>query len=285
MTFAEYLGQKRLSPATIETYLRYTNIFTGWLETEALSGACFTYTDLLDFMQQLKKEGRSNHALRQLLCIIRHYCAYLIREGKRSDNPACGVYVRGQVRTLPTNLLSMDELQQLYQLYAVQLSVDRGKKIMLGLMIYQGVTVAELARIEARHIHLEAGKIRIKATRRSGERILPLDGVQVVELQHYLKSKGHKEGPLLAESRKQVLSERNVQNRVRHMLKHLQQLNPRVTSADQIRSSVITYWLKSNNLRQVQYMAGHKYISSTERYKLTELEDLQSELKRHHPMQ
>jgi integrase/recombinase XerD len=31
-------------------------------------------------------------------------------------------------------------------------------------------------------------------------------------------------------------------------------------------------------------MAGHKYVSSTERYQLDHLEDLQSEVNRHHPM-
>ena len=57
-----------------------------------------------------------------------------------------------------------------------------------------------------------------------------------------------------------------------------------IISAKQIRSSVITEWLRKNNLRQVQYMAGHKYVSSTERYQCNNLDDLQNELQQHHPM-
>jgi site-specific recombinase XerD len=57
-----------------------------------------------------------------------------------------------------------------------------------------------------------------------------------------------------------------------------------VINPKQIRSSVITHWLRQNNLRQVQYMAGHKYVSSTERYQVNNLDDLQNELKEHHPM-
>ena len=45
-----------------------------------------------------------------------------------------------------------------------------------------------------------------------------------------------------------------------------------------------TYWLKNNNLRQVQYMAGHKYVSSTERYQLNNLDKLQSKLEKYHPL-
>jgi integrase/recombinase XerD len=49
------------------------------------------------------------------------------------------------------------------------------------------------------------------------------------------------------------------------MLRQLKQLNNKLTSAKQIRSSVITHWLRQNNLRQVQNMAGHKYVRSTQR--------------------
>jgi DNA primase len=34
----------------------------------------------------------------------------------------------------------------------------------------------------------------------------------------------------------------------------------------------------------LQYMAGHKYVSSTQRYQVSNLDDLQNELKEHHPM-
>ncbi|MCF6297917.1 MAG: hypothetical protein L3J08_08045 [Flavobacteriaceae bacterium] len=52
----------------------------------------------------------------------------------------------------------------------------------------------------------------------------------------------------------------------------------------QIRASIITHWLGMHNLRQVQYMAGHKHISSTETYLVNKLEDLQSDIDKYHPM-
>ncbi len=58
---------------------------------------------------------------------------------------------------------------------------------------------------------------------------------------------------------------------------------PDIKNAKQIRFSVITNWLKTKDLRIVQYMAGHKWISSTERYQTTYLENLQNELKKYHP--
>jgi integrase/recombinase XerD len=54
-------------------------------------------------------------------------------------------------------------------------------------------------------------------------------------------------------------------------------------SIDQIRASVIVHWLKLYNLRKVQVMAGHRYISSTENYKANNLDDLKEDIKNYHP--
>ncbi len=42
------------------------------------------------------------------------------------------------------------------------------------------------------------------------------------------------------------------------------------------------YYIRAN--WKVQYMAGHKYVSSTERYRTDNPEDLQKELEKYHPL-
>jgi integrase/recombinase XerD len=216
--------------------------------------------------------------------MVRHYCNYLISESKRTDNPAAGVFIKGLVRKLPTNLLSIEELEELYKQYSIQLSVDGSKKIMLGLMIYQGVTVGEIMRLQRHHFKLKDGKVFIPGTKRSNERSLDLKAVQIPELQSYLNANKFKEGALFFEQNKKPVSETNINNRLQYMFKQLKQLNANVINAKHIRGSVITEWLRKNHLRQVQYMSGHKYVSSTIRYQANNLDDLQSELERHHPM-
>jgi hypothetical protein len=66
-------------------------------------------------------------------------------------------------------------------------------------------------------------------------------------------------------------------------MEEIQGLNPIVTNALHIRGSVILNWLKIHSKRQVQYMAGHKYISNKEKYAAQEVEDLQDALSKHHP--
>jgi integrase/recombinase XerD len=155
---------------------------------------------------------------------------------------------------------------------------------MLGLLIYQGLRTDEVMNLEASHIDLREGRIFIRGARKSNERWLPLQANQSLELQQYIQANKFKEGVFLARLTRADASKRNVNNRIKHMMGQLQQLNPKVINANQLRSSVITGWLQQYNLRQVQYMAGHRYVSSTERYQVLNREDLQSELQKHHPM-
>lgn len=284
MNFTEYLQQKKLSPVTVDRYTIYSKRFITWLSDEELTAAAFTYNDLLEFMRYCGSNGVTKRTVHNILCIVRHYCNYLIHEGKRTDNPAAGIFIKGLVRKLPTNLLSMEEMEELFKQYSVQLNVDASKKIMLGLMVYQGLTVGELMRLQSHHIKLKDGKIFIKATKRTGERLLNLQAVQITALQIYLTKNKWKEGALLIEPVKKEVSERNINNRIKYMFDQLQKLNAKIINAKQIRSSVITEWLRKNNLRQVQYMAGHKYVSSTQRYQLGNLDELHNELRQHHPM-
>ena len=64
----------------------------------------------------------------------------------------------------------------------------------------------------------------------------------------------------------------------------LRKLNPSVINTKQIRASVITKWLKVYDLREVQVLAGHRYISSTESYLQNDMEGLQEEVQQFHPL-
>jgi integrase/recombinase XerD len=284
MTFTEYLQQKKLSSVTVNRYGIYIKRFLTWLADEEINNETFTYNDFLEFMRYCQANGITKRTVHNILCIVRHYCNYLIQEGKRNDNPAAGIFIKGLVRKLPTNLLSIEEMEELFKQYSVQLNVDASKKIMFGLMVYQGITVGEIMRLQSHHLKMKDGKIFIKAIKRTNERLLDMKAIQIAELQSYLQKNKFKEGSLFIEPIKKEVSERNINNRIKYMFDQLKKLNSKVINAKQIRSSVITQWLRQNNLRQVQYMAGHKHVSSTQRYLVNNLDDLQNELKEHHPM-
>jgi integrase/recombinase XerD len=285
MTFTEYLEAKQLAPKTVRRYSIDISLFLEWLDNEQIAAPAFHYNDLMAFIAHQTETGMGKRRISQLLCIIRHYCSYMISEKVRMDNPATGVFIKGISRSVPVNLLSTEEMNLLYQQYRIQLNVHVSSKIMLGLLIYQGLAVAELMRLRAHHFLMKDGRVIIKGTHHTNERILSLYSHQVHPLQHYLKTNKQKECYLFMEPKKQQVSEKNIGNRLQYMFYQLRQLNPKVISAKQIRMSVITNWLKKHSLRETQYLAGHKYVSSTARYQTTNLDDLQQALKDHHPLQ
>ncbi len=76
----------------------------------------------------------------------------------------------------------------------------------------------------------------------------------------------------------------NIKSSIRFLMDDLRKTDTQVKDAMQIRKSVIVNWLKEKDIRQVQYLAGHSSISSTERYQAANLEELEEALKIHHPL-
>ncbi len=126
----------------------------------------------------------------------------------------------------------------------------------------------------------------------------------MIELQEYLKkirpeilgsikkknlTLGRKaESPDLAKLNRQLFISMHgsgeMKNSLMHLVRALRQINPKIHSCRHIRQSVITLWLKRYDLRTVQYIVGHKRISSTERYQVGYLEDLQESINKYHPL-
>ena len=73
---------------------------------------------------------------------------------------------------------------------------------------------------------------------------------------------------------------------LKHIFKPFKKQFPdRILNAKTIRQSVITNLLKEGkDLRLVQVFAGHKYPSSTERYRQTGIEKLKNEVEKFHPL-
>ena len=281
--FKEYLESKKLSANTVHTYSKAIEKFIIWCEADGTDPEGFGYNDVLAFIQAMRDKGNTVKAVHAVLNVLRHYGRFLVAAGKRTDNPAEGIFMQGIARKLPANLLDSEAMEALYKNYALQLHVDAGKKMMLGLLVFQGLRTEEIKRVQRKDLQLSEGKIYIRGTKRTNERWLSLQAVQIPAIQSHLQTIKAKAGPILEQENNGHQSAQNVVNQIAWMFRQLKGLNPSVTNAKQIRGSVITEWLRKYPLREVQYMAGHKYVSSTERYQTTGLDDLQNELKQHHP--
>lgn len=288
MDFKQYLEKKQLSTETIKGYLLVSNKLLEWFKEEGLKPENVRYADMLTYIRHAESEGNSKRYINEKLTVARHYFNYLTKIGKVKDNVAANLFIKGISRRLPHDLLNEEQLQDIYENCPTKGVVGKRNKVILGMMVYQGLKTEEVGNIKAEDIQLKKGKIYIAGGRRSNNRILPLAAHQVLELKEYMD----KTLPLiLAISEKEtdkVFTSTGKSKRfssvVTKLLKNVQKYAPEVTSTKQIRMSVITHWLEKFNIREVQYMAGHRYVSSTEHYQLTNLDDLQNDLNEYHPL-
>ena len=142
----------------------------------------------------------------------------------------------------------------------------------------------EIARPETSHINLSEGKIYIPSGRNSNSRTLKLQANQILPIKTYLEEIR----PALLEKRDLQTSllfpSKKSSDMVCKIVEAVKRIHPGLKDSRQIRASVIMNWLKTNNIRQVQYMAGHKSIRSTESYRGQDLTDLTKQLELFHPL-
>lgn len=287
MNFNQYLESRNYSIKTIESYEKLLAKFLKWSKEENLEAERATYNDIMAYIRYATERGGNKRYLQMQVTIIRHYYNYLVRIKKVKDNVTTNINIKGTRRRLPHDILSPEELEQIYQNYPVNGIIGKRNKAMLGLMIYQGLGTEDLGRLEEAHLKLNESKIYIPARRRSNNRTLDLMLEQVKYLQEYIT----KVRPLLLELTDKEThllftswgSSERFSNMQSVMLRNIKRYMPQVKSTEQIRMSVIAEWVKKTNLREAQYLAGHRYVSSTELYQQTNMEDLKKDVQAFHP--
>lgn len=220
----------------------------------------------------------------------------MIETNKRAENPIEEVSVKGTVKRVLHNLLDADELEDLYYSYETdsfnkytnyksKLTAKRNK-IITGLLVYQGLNTTNLKSLLLEHLELYKGKIYIPSTRRNNSRTMELKSWQLLDLLEYINeirpeiakyNQIHSEELLIPQNHFNDLVQRGI-------TKRLKKINSKVGNVNHLRASVIVNWLKQFNIRKVQYLAGHKYISSTESYKQNNLESLHEAVNEFHPL-
>lgn len=289
-SFKKYLEEKHYSESTIRIYENGVLDFLEWISLHQYSIEHVRYADLMSFIKYRQKKGITKARIQNELLSIRHYFNHLLKKKQVKSNPAQGVYIRGIARRLPHDLVEHKELVNLYDTYPVNDPRDQRNKVILGLLIFQAVTIEELELLKAEHINLREGKIKIPGTDRTNERVLKLEASQVYDLQEYMSKTRARiiNGPKVNEPEKitQLIvgmqGGSTLSGEVLWMMRRLK--HEQVKHASQIRASTIAEWTRIHDVRVVQYMAGHKYVSTTEKYQVSHLEDLKEQLKKFHPL-
>jgi integrase/recombinase XerD len=286
-TFEHYLLGRGQALSTIRATECIKKQFEEWMKNEGGKVLQSTQNDLMNYIAYCKANGNRINTIRCKIKSLAHYFDYLMLEGKVQKNPAQIIKLKGATRTIPHKLLNEEELKEIYDFQPTNGLVNKRNKVLLSLAVFQAVGSSELGKIELKDVDLLNAKIYIPATRTTNSRTLDLHIQQLLLFQDYcinirseiLREKGNTSEYLLVSHGK---AKGLLSNVISVVIRNLHLNYPKLINLQQIRQSVITAWIKQHGLRKAQYMAGHRYVSSTERYNEDKLEELKKEVNMHY---
>jgi integrase/recombinase XerD len=287
MTINEYL-LKNYTKQTAKAYIREIEIYI----TNNPNNKKYTYAEVVNYIGILRVKYSNAKTINRILSSIKAYYDYLCFTKIRKDNPSKSIKLRDKIsRDIQLqDLFTIEELEQLLSVKQERYTaLEHRNKVLMSLLIYQGLQPRELANISIQDINLEQATVYIKATNKTNSRTLPLKANQILSFQHYQTEvrkkllKENKTEKYLVGIRGNNYTEIDITSHLKHNYKGV--FEGRKVNAMTIRQSVITNLLKQHNdLRIVQSFAGHKYPSTTERYKQNDVEALQQQINLHHPI-
>ncbi len=264
-----YLEKKKLIDKSIKRVIDITQKYLNWLQSKNLKIEDTRYSDLMNYIGYLQESDLKTSTINDYIRCIGHYYDFL-----GLDNVTVGVRLLGETRS-KYPLFYEEKLDEIYQNFS---SSNPAKKIILGLVIYQGLDRNEVFRLKIDDLDLTNGKIKIGASLRKNERILDLRSHQILLFYAYIKENDLKN---------KFFPSFGKENRIRKLLEVLLsdlKKQSDVINLRQLRYSCYSIWIKRFGVRKAQYLSGFKKPSSIQKYQNLDLEDLKGDVIKFHPL-
>ena len=277
MSLEKYLKNEGYSPSTIERHLAFEKELIFYFSIERKKIKDLTSKDLLSFIEEKNNQQLKRNSLQNILSRIQKYYDYL-----GIENPIEGLQLKGKKAAEKALYLTEKQLDIIYQSYLKNPRLSLVSKVVLGLLIYQGLATFELPLLLTKNLDFKTASIQINPSRLS-PRNLELKATQIYYLQALLEQrKGEKK--LL-----DYKNSRHLQNRHTHWKSQVKrELRKQKTSIafqnlGQLRASRISIWIQQKGILEAQYLAGHQSLSATQKYQIQDLQQLRSALQSLHP--
>lgn len=238
------------------------------------------------FLASQLNMGKSPRSLSRYLSGLRQFYRWLVREGRRTDDPSALIENPKIGRGLP-KALSETQVEALLRAADTSTSLGLRDQAMLELMYATGLRVSELVELEASGLNLNQGIVRVLG-KGNKERLVPLGEEAEACLKRYLAEAR----PLLlgrascrylfVTARKAGLTRQAFWYAIR---RHAANAGIGVAiSPHMLRHSFATHLLNHGaDLRVVQLLLGHSDLSTTQIYTHIARESLKNLHARHHP--
>ena len=250
----------------------------------------YDYQKVMQHIEILRNEHSVSN-VKRVIASIKKYYDYLIETGKRKDNPARAIRIRDGKEN-PIQLQDLFTEKELQILLVPRIErypfLTKRNKIIMSLLVYQGLRLGEIEHLKLTDIDLEKATIQITKTGVTNARKLPLKAEQILLLYEFvnqdrnrLKTFRNDENALLLGKLGTPIRKEDVD----YLISTYQKQSKKKLTTTTIRQSVIAnLFIKNNDLRIVQHFAGHKSPDTTEKYRQTGLNALKTAIDKLHPI-
>ncbi len=279
------LLERGLSSNTIAAYNSDLRSFLAALPIERSSLLGVSNSDVMAYLASRVDDGSSARSAARLLCALRRFYAWCVREGLMTDNPTALVRSPTIGRPLP-KVLTESEVSAL--LVTPDITDDLGlrDRAMLEVLYACGLRVSELVGMTMDQINLQQGVVKIWG-KGNKERLIPLGDVAGSWVDQYVKTVRpslvrSRTDDLFLTRRGAAMTRQAFWHRIRaHGIQAgiRTQLSPHI-----LRHAFATHLVNHDaDLRVVQLLLGHSSLSTTQIYTHVARERLKVMHQLHHP--
>lgn len=164
--------EKHASDNTVNAYLKDLEHFEEFVmsrEIERITDV--SNSDIVAYLMELKKQGRSKSTVNRRLTSIRTFYKFLLREGKVRENPAEDIK-SPRIEKKDIEFLSIDEVNKLMTLPDESIKGIRDRAI-LELMYATGIRASELIDMKLDDLNMRMGFVKCTGEH-SKARIIPI---------------------------------------------------------------------------------------------------------------
>jgi integrase/recombinase XerD len=274
---------------TLSIKLLYVKRFILWLQLQDLTLSKVNYQNANAYLAIVKK-GSSISKQKKTVNAISNFYLFLMDNKKAKSNPFGNIRIEKEHRKIASNMLSQKQIDKIYASYTSEKSYTASRnQCMLSLICCQGLLLLDIERLKLSDVDLTKGNIVIASSAHQNGRRLKLEAFQVLLFEKYIREYRHvflrnRNGEITDRIFMSTLKSPSLGNTFTKLLAKLKKVNPDLISFRQIKQSLMTLWSEKENMKEVQYRAGHKYISSTQRFNLKHLHELRARLVQFHPL-
>jgi len=233
--------------------------------------------DLRECFRRQQQAGRSPSSINRAVAAVRSFCRFLFEEGRLETNPAQALRSIRLGPPLAPKHLSVDEVQRLLSLPDSTTPTGRRDRAILMLLYNTGLRVGELCALNREDVRLPAegwGALQVVGKGRRLHR-LPINRPAADALLAYLADREDMEPALFLNRNRDRFSVRGIALLVNRYLRAAS-ITDR-SGPHLLRHTFATHALRARpNLRAVQELLGHAWVTTTQRYTHLEVEDLQA---------